>query len=91
VDNIGEDMKVRVASIHLSGKALQWHQSFIKSGLGAGWPFWNEYKAAVLNRFGANPFDDPLAELMKLRQNGSVEQYQEGFDSLLSQVDLAVP
>ena len=44
-----------------------------------------------MSRFGANPFDDPLAELMKLRQNGSVEQYQEGFDSLLSRVDLAVP
>jgi len=25
VDNIGEEMKVKIALIHLSGKALQWH------------------------------------------------------------------
>ena len=42
-------------------------------------------------RFGARPFDDPLAELMKLRQMGTVEQYQESFDSLLTRVDLPIP
>jgi len=77
VGNIGEDMKVRVASIHLSDKALQWHQSFMKSRSGGEWPLWAEYKVAILSRFGAKPLDDPLDELMKLRQTGSVEQYQK--------------
>jgi len=36
------------------------------------------------------PYDDPLAELMKLRQNGSVAQYQEKFNTLLNRVDLFV-
>lgn len=53
-------------------------------------PRWEEYKTAVLARFGMGPFDDPLAELMKLRQNGTVEQYQEAFDSLLNRVELPV-
>jgi len=32
-----------------------------------------------------------LAELMKLRQVGIVEQYQESFDYLLNRVDLPPP
>jgi len=42
-------------------------------------------------RFGVKPLDDPLAELMKLRQMGTMEQYQESFDSLLNRVDLPTP
>ena len=89
VDAIEEGLKVRVASIHLSDKALQWDQSFVKNRNGAPLPPWDEYKTAILSRFGPKPFDDPLAELMKLRQTGTVETYQENFDSLLSRVDLA--
>ena len=64
-----------------------WHQSFIRSRYGV-WPEWNEYKVAILVRFGTYPFDDPLAELMKLRELGAVEQYQESFDALLNRVEL---
>jgi len=35
-----------------------------------------------------NSFDDHLAELMKLRQLGSVEQYQENFNSLFTGLEL---
>jgi len=60
-------------------------------GFGVGiWPEWEEYKAAIVNRFGMGPFDDPLAELMKLKQCGSVVQYQEKFDMLLNRVDLSM-
>jgi len=63
----------------------------MRSRGGELWPQWEEYKAAILSRFGSKPFDDPLADLMKLKQTGSVEVYQENFDSLLSRVDLATP
>jgi len=75
-----DGVKVRVASIHLSDKALQWHQSYMKNRVGVPWPRWDEYKAAILSRFGPKPFDDPLSDLMKLRQSGTVESYQEQFD-----------
>ncbi|KAJ8443404.1 hypothetical protein Cgig2_018837 [Carnegiea gigantea] len=77
VDETAPQMKVKIASIHMSNKALLWHQSFMKNRQNEGWPGWEEYKTAVLARFGMGPFDDPLAELMKLRQNGTIEQYQE--------------
>jgi len=63
----------------------------MKSWAESGWPMWVEYKSAIMTSFGAKPFDDPLAELMKLKQTGTVEQYQEGFDSLLNRVDLSIP
>jgi len=43
-------MKVKVASIHLSGKALLWHQSFMKSRVGEGWLLWADYKSTILSR-----------------------------------------
>ena len=74
VGNILDNAKVKIASIHLSGRALLWHQSFMKSR-NKTWPGWEEYKRAILKRFGAQPFDDPLAKLIKLKQPRFVEQY----------------
>ena len=62
---------------------------FIKSKNGI-WPGWSEYKVAISTMFGAQPFDDPLADLMKLKQLGTVEQYQESFDAPLNRVELPV-
>lgn len=90
VDSTNENAKVRIASIHLDGKALMWHQSYMKT-LGEGvWPNWNEYKTAIVSRFGQTPYDDPLASLMKLKQDGTVEQYQDRFDALLTRVNMNV-
>lgn len=50
-------------------------------------PSWKDYKQAISGRFNKQPFDDPLAELMKLRQVGTVEQYQDAFDTLLTRID----
>jgi len=44
--------RVKVASIHLSGRAFVWHQAYMK-GFGVGnWPDWEEYKASIVSRFG---------------------------------------
>ena len=51
---------------------------------------WEEYKSAIAGRFWAKPFNDPLADLMKLKQTESVEQYQKVFDSLLNRVELPI-
>ena len=40
-----------------------------------------------MGRFGKQPFDDPLFELMQLRQVGSMEQYQDAFDALLIRIE----
>jgi len=90
LDSIAETKKVKIASIHLLGKALVWHQSFMKQFTLGIWPSWENYKNAIVARFGNGPFDDPMAELVKLRQTGSVSQYQEQFDVLINRVELSV-
>ncbi|KAG8374813.1 hypothetical protein BUALT_Bualt10G0034600 [Buddleja alternifolia] len=52
------DAKVRLATVYLEGKALQWHQ-------------------------------DPMAELMNLKQTGSIKEYLDKFDELLNNVELS--
>ena len=89
LDDIMKNRKVKVASIHLSGKALVWHQSYMKGVAAGTWPPWEGYKVAILSRFGMGPFDDPLADLVKLKQEGSVAQCQEKFDTLINRVDLS--
>jgi len=58
--------------------------------VGERWPEWGYYKRAIIYRFGGGAFDDPLTDLMKLRQLGIMEQYQEKFDALLTRIDLLV-
>ena len=51
------------------------------------WPIWEKYREALMGRFGKQLFDYPLSELMQLRQTGSVAQYQDAFDALLTRIE----
>lgn len=88
IDGTAEDAKVKLAAIHLEGRALQWHQIFMKSRLTRAIPSWEEYISALSARYGSDLFDDPMAELKGLRQIGSVLEYQDKFDALLNRVEL---
>lgn len=90
VSNFLNWMPVKIAAIHMTGRALVWHQSFMKQMTEGIWPSWDNYKHAIVARFGLGPFDDPLAELMRLKQVGNVAQYQEQFDVLINRVDLSL-
>lgn len=85
-DVVEESMKVRLAALHPEGKALQWHQAYVKTRQG-NLPPWEEYVADITNRFGED-FDDPMAELVQLKQTGTVREYHDAFDSLLNRVTL---
>jgi len=90
IDNTAKNLKVKIASIHLYEKALLWHQSFMKTRMRENELHRKNIRMLLPCSLDQKPFDDPLAELMKLRQLGSVEQYQENFDSLLTRVELPV-
>ena len=65
VDNTPEDFKVRLAVVHFEGKALQWHNAYVRIvGLG-NLPSWKDYSQILLDRFG-EVCEDPMAELMRL-------------------------
>ncbi|KAM3250755.1 hypothetical protein P3L10_004825 [Capsicum annuum] len=82
-----EGKKVQTAMIYMEGKALQWHQAYMKARLGAI-PSWSNYIRAVHLRFGDIEHADPLGELVALKQTGSVQEFLDKFDELLNQVEI---
>ncbi|KAG8375887.1 hypothetical protein BUALT_Bualt09G0005900 [Buddleja alternifolia] len=89
VDETPSDAKVRLAAVDLEGKALQWHQIFMKARLTREIPNWEEYVKALSDRFGVLLYDDPMAELMNLKQTGNIQEYLDKFDELMNCVDLS--
>ena len=86
IDNIVDDSeKIELVSMHVYDKALVWHQQFCRRfGEDCAWEV---YEQEVLKRFNSI-LEDPLMELKKLKQVGTVKEYQEKFESLLNMVDL---
>lgn len=86
LDEVNDEAKVKLAAIHMEGMALQWHQGYMKSR-GYALPGWGEYVMALTARFGAL-YDDPMTDLKNLRQNNSVQEYQDAFDAIVNRLDL---
>ncbi|XP_071689028.1 uncharacterized protein [Rutidosis leptorrhynchoides] len=86
IDNLDDEEKIRIVSIHLYKKALTCHQQFMKLN---GPVEWVVYEQAILKRFGTT-IEDPMAELKNLRQTGSIDSYYEEFEALLNKVELSV-
>ncbi|KAF2294586.1 hypothetical protein GH714_012798 [Hevea brasiliensis] len=71
-----------MAALHLEGKALQWHQGFIKVRGSIAYLDWGAYVGAITARFGSNAFEDPLADLRNLKQVSSLQDYLDAFDEI---------
>ena len=85
IDDVPENMKVELAAMHLSDRALVWHQQFLKNyGDGCDW---DVYAEQALKRFG-NVFEDPMVELKNLKQTSTVQVYQDKFEDLLNRMNL---
>nr|XP_027126014.1 uncharacterized protein LOC113742375 [Coffea arabica] len=74
--------------MNLEGKALQWHQIFMRSRLTREIPAWEEYIRELSSRFGDSLYDDPMGELKSLKQSGTVQEYHDLFEELLNRVEL---
>ncbi|GJW59898.1 retrotransposable element Tf2 [Tanacetum coccineum] len=86
VDEVAEDQKVRLVSIHLFDKDLAWHRQLMK--IHGEIVEWSLYESEILKRFGAC-YEDPMEELKNLKQDGSVANYQDQFKVLLGKVELS--
>ena len=82
-------MKVRLVVINLEGKALQWHQNWSKFKRGNEAVTWEAYVQALEERFGEHNGQDPMAELLALKQTGKVCDYHDQFEFLLGRVELS--
>ncbi|KAJ0745438.1 putative nucleotidyltransferase, Ribonuclease H [Helianthus annuus] len=89
IDDTPEKYKVRYAAVHLEGRALQWHQGFMKStGKQIGDVTWDEYTRNASTRFAATLIEDAMGALKALTQTGELEDYCDEFDLLLNKVTL---
>nr|GEV58472.1 putative mitochondrial protein [Tanacetum cinerariifolium] len=85
INHVLDPHKLQLALIHLYDTANLWHRQFVKlMGESASW---NYFKEAIMQRFGS-PYDDPMGDIKNLRHTGSIEEYQNAFDRLLSRIDL---
>ncbi|XP_042017275.1 uncharacterized protein LOC121765260 [Salvia splendens] len=82
VARVPEAEKVKVAAIHMEGKALQWHRGFLTLHGNEAYVDWRYYISCVAARFGAHAFEDPLADLRNLKQKGTLQSYMDTFDEL---------
>lgn len=87
-DETSDDIKVRMASLHLEGRALVWHQNYMRYKGNQGVLQWEEYIHALSIRFGEALYLDPIAELKQLEQVGTLETYLDKFDEILNRLDL---
>ncbi|XP_022031865.1 uncharacterized protein LOC110932921 [Helianthus annuus] len=88
-DDTPERYKVRYAVVHLEGRALQWHQGFMKSsGKQICDVTWDEYTRNASTRFAATLIEDAMGALKALIQTGELEDYCDEFDLLLNKVTL---
>lgn len=72
---------MRLASLYLTGRALEWHQSYVRSRGVFGKSPWDEYMEVVKARFGERVYEDYMADLKRLNQTGELIQYIDSFDA----------
>jgi hypothetical protein len=75
--------KVLLASFHLKEEALQWYQWYERSHPDV---YWEEFTQALCVRFGPSDFEDFDEALAKLRQTGTIREYQNQFERLAAKV-----
>jgi hypothetical protein len=79
-DTAKED-KVVMAAYHLEGEAQLWYQLFKETEEGASW---EQLKEGLHVRYGPMQFNDFFGDLTKLRQTGTIREYQGQYERLLS-------
>lgn len=85
LDNTPENMKIRLVSIHLRGRALQWHQGFMSEMEGKTLE-WEKYLAELREQFVEGIVSKPLIELRNLKLTTTVSEYNSKFNALRNQV-----
>ena len=80
---IAEEEKVPLATYHLEGEAQLWYEILKEE---KGEVTWLTLKEGLNSRYGPTEFDDFFGDLTRLKQVGSVREYQSQFEKLLSRV-----
>ncbi|KAK8562402.1 hypothetical protein V6N12_010483 [Hibiscus sabdariffa] len=78
-----EDDKVGLAAFHILGEAQLWFDQVEEEETDLDW---RRFKECCHVRFEPPMSNNPLEELANLKQTGTVEEYQNQFQSLLARI-----
>jgi hypothetical protein len=79
--NTAEEDRVSLVAYHLEGEAQIWYQLFKETEEAASW---ENLEDGLHVRYGPTQFEDFFGDLTKLRQTGTVREYQGQYERLLS-------
>ena len=83
-DQTRDQDRVHMVMMHLEGRALQWHQRYMKNQNNLQEVIWTQYIQDMRICFGNNDYIDPMLELVGLKQTNTVDGYYGEFESLLN-------
>nr|GEU63151.1 hypothetical protein [Tanacetum cinerariifolium] len=72
LDEAPENMKIRIVAIHLKGRALEWHQGFMKDMEGKNIKLREQFVDGIVS--------NPLIEIKNLKLTSSVDDYNSVAD-----------
>ncbi|KAL2492925.1 Uncharacterized protein Adt_28553 [Abeliophyllum distichum] len=85
---VADELKVGIAEMYLKGKADIWFHGFAASHPNAEW---NVFTSELCRRFSETTGEEVVEAFSKIRQFGSITEYQEKFEELKTQVMLSLP
>ncbi|XP_058788145.1 uncharacterized protein LOC131662390 [Vicia villosa] len=81
--NIPIENRLPMAAFYMKGEALSWYKWMFQSHQLTDW---HNFARALELRFGPSTYENHQAQLFKLRQHGSVAEYQANFERLGNRV-----
>ncbi|KAF3782907.1 hypothetical protein EJ110_NYTH33455 [Nymphaea thermarum] len=81
---VQEEEWLQTAVLHFDGEARRWYRWLKHNEHVADW---EEFKDAILLRFGESAYVDHDIELRNLKQTSTVQEYQARFENLASMVE----
>lgn len=81
--NIAFESRLAMASFYMKGEALSWYKWMYQNNQLTDW---EAFTRALELRFGPSTYENHQAQLFKLRQHGSVADYQSSFEKLGNRV-----
>jgi hypothetical protein len=81
-DTPSED-KIAIAAMQLQDEANRWYQSYERERPAHSW---EDFKAALVRRFGPTALEDANIAIKQLQQTSSVSAYQSAFENLQARI-----
>ncbi|KAH9678818.1 hypothetical protein KPL71_025874 [Citrus sinensis] len=78
-----DNLRLRIASFHMEGRAAAWYQWMKANNL---LTTWRSFLVSLKSRFGASMYEDHQGNLSKLTQTSTVADFQSAFEDLMNKV-----